>query len=345
MANATHVAMLKEGVKAWNQWRRENRGTIPDLSRASLDHANLSGANLQNANLEVAHLTHADLRNANLEGARLLGAWLDASDLRKANLAGADLFGAYLSHADLRNADLRGASLERVNMVNSRLSGANISGARIYGISAWDLETDATTIQRDLIVTPSNRAVGETVESILVDDLEVAQLVYLILNNEKIRNVLTMIGKKGVLILGRFTPQRKIILEALRNYLRKRDYIPMILDFEGAEDKTFTETIKILAGLSRFIIADITNPKSSPLELQAIVPDYMVPFIPILEEGEAPFSMMKDLQKYGWVMKIRTYRNVEHLMENLESGIIRPALKLHAELQVKKAEDVLMESL
>jgi hypothetical protein len=52
------------------------------------------------------------------------------------------------------------ASLERVNMVNSRLSGADVSGARIYGISAWDLQTDATTIQCDLVVSPSARAIG-----------------------------------------------------------------------------------------------------------------------------------------------------------------------------------------
>jgi hypothetical protein len=32
-----------------------------------------------------------------------------------------------------------------------------------------------------------------------------------------------------------------------------------------------------LAGMSRFVIADIANPKSAPLELQAAVPDYMIP--------------------------------------------------------------------
>jgi hypothetical protein len=30
----------------------------------------------------------------------------------------------------------------------------------------------------------------------------------------------------------------------------------------------------ILAGLSCFVIADITNPRSAPLELQATVPNY-----------------------------------------------------------------------
>jgi len=46
----------------------------------------------------------------------------------------------------------------------------------------------------------------------------------------------------------------------------------MMFDFERSKERDFTETIRILAGLSRFIIADITNPKSSPLELQVTMP-------------------------------------------------------------------------
>jgi hypothetical protein len=50
--------------------------------------------------------------------------------------------------------------------------------------------------------------------------------------------------------------------------------------------------------MSRFVIADVTDSRAAPLELQATVPDYMVPFVPILHEGEQPFSMLVDLQKY-----------------------------------------------
>ena len=32
-----------------------------------------------------------------------------------------------------------------------------------------------------------------------------------------------------------------------------------------------------VAGLSQFVIVDITNPRSAPLELQATVPEYMIP--------------------------------------------------------------------
>jgi len=47
--------------------------------------------------------------------------------------------------------------------------------------------------------------------------------------------------------------------------------------------------------MSRFVIADVTNPRSAPLELQATVPELMVPFRPIIEEGEKPFAMLEDL--------------------------------------------------
>jgi hypothetical protein len=98
------------------------------------------------------------------------------------------------------------------------------------------------------------------------------------------------------------------------------EYVPMIFDFERPTQRDFTETIKVLAGLSRFIIADITNPKSSPLELQATMPEYMVPFVPIIQEDEAPFSMFRDLkQKYGeWVLDVLEYDSVAGLLRVLE---------------------------
>jgi hypothetical protein len=43
MANKKHVARLKQGVEAWNQWRRENPKIRPNLSRADLIRASLRG--------------------------------------------------------------------------------------------------------------------------------------------------------------------------------------------------------------------------------------------------------------------------------------------------------------
>ena len=89
-----------------------------------------------------------------------------------------------------------------------------------------------------------------------------------------------------------------------------------------------------------FVIADVTNPKSSPLELQATVPDYQIPFVPIIQEGESPFAMMVDLQKkYNWVLNTVTYDSIETLMKVLKPLIIDPAMKKRQELRLIKAQE------
>ena len=163
--------------------------------------------------------------------------------------------------------------------MDTNLTGADLTGCRIYGISAWNLILEGTK-QQNLIITRQNEP------EITVDNIEVAQFVYLLLNNQKIRDVIDTIGKKGVLLLGRFTEGRIQVLERLRDKLRSLGFVPMVFNFDKPETKDFTETVRLLANLSHFVIVDITNPRSAPLELQATVPDYMVPFVPILEKGQ-----------------------------------------------------------
>src|SRR5262245_5925005 len=110
MANDEHVALLKQGVVAWNAWREANPDIRPDLSGAELFwekiniRANLSGANLSKARFVGAHLPHADLSEADLRGANFFEANLFKADLSEADLRGADLsearlIGAYLYQA------------------------------------------------------------------------------------------------------------------------------------------------------------------------------------------------------------------------------------------------------
>ena len=48
--------------------------------------------------------------------------------------------------------------------------------------------------------------------------------------------------------------------------------------------------------MSCFVIADITSPRSVPLELEATVPDNKIPFVPIIQKGKPGFSMFTNLQ-------------------------------------------------
>jgi hypothetical protein len=96
----------------------------------------------------------------------------------------------------------------------------------------------------------------------------------------------------------------------------------------------------LLAGLSKFVIADITNPKSWPLELQATVPEIMVPFRPIIEDGEKPFAMLQDLwiKHREWMFEPIHYSSVDALIASLDEKIIRPAEARFVELLARKAE-------
>jgi hypothetical protein len=61
MANPEPVEMLRQGVKVWNRWRREDVKGTPDLSRTNFKYADLIKVNLINTNLIEATLKAADL--------------------------------------------------------------------------------------------------------------------------------------------------------------------------------------------------------------------------------------------------------------------------------------------
>jgi len=130
MANPEHLKILKQGVEAWNEWRRRNPHLIRDPSWPDLSQADLRGANLRGAKLDGALFTQADLRVAELEEANLRGAYFTLADLRGANLRGADLTGARLCEAYLGAANL-GARLLWADLSAADLHGADLTGAAI----------------------------------------------------------------------------------------------------------------------------------------------------------------------------------------------------------------------
>ena len=171
----------------------------------------------------------------------------------------------------------------------------------------------------------SSRITHEDEPQITVDNIEVAQFVYLMLHNEKIRDVINTITSKAVLILGRFTDERKAVLDALREELRNRNYLPMLFDFSVPSTRDITETVSLLARMARFIIADLTDPSSIPKELEAIVPQLAVPVQPLLEGASRPYAMLKDYWKYDWVLPVYRYEALEPLLATLAEKVIAPA--------------------
>lgn len=150
MANEEHLKILKQGVGAWNKWRRENRGINPDLSGADLTRGylglvdfsvtDLSLATLNQATLNGAQLFVANLRRASLRGADLTSADLAFADCRDADLGGADLSWAQLHHAFLNNAQLVGVDLRFANLSEAQLEGADIRGSFLIGTVLGDVD-------------------------------------------------------------------------------------------------------------------------------------------------------------------------------------------------------------
>jgi hypothetical protein len=154
----------------------------------------------------------------------------------------------------------------------------------------------------------------------------IAQFIYLLLNNQKIRNVIDTITSKLVLILGRFTPERKVVLDAIRDELRKRDYLPVLFDFEKPASKDLSGTISTLANMARFIIADLTDPSSVPHELATLVPSTVVPVQAIVLEGQQEYAMFPDLKtRYHWVLEPYQYKSRDLLIAHLSETVIAPA--------------------
>jgi uncharacterized protein YjbI with pentapeptide repeats len=304
------------------------------MADASMHYADLTGAKLVKAKLGGIHASGSNFSDADLTGADLTGATLNAANLSRALLTGAGLHQATFFNADLDHAVLDRADLSSARFIDTRMRHAKLRGCRVYGVSVWHVDLEGAE-QVDLVITPVERALRQE-PVITVDNLEVAQFLYLLLNNQKLRETIRTITTKCVLILGRFTPERKAVLDAIRDALRKHNYLPVLFDFEGPAGRSLTETVSTLAHLARFIIADISDPRSIPKELQVIVPTTIVPVQPILERGQREFGMFGDLRIYDWVLPTYCYDGTEQLLASLVTGIIAPAERKAEELEARK---------
>jgi hypothetical protein len=141
-----------------------------------------------------------------------------------------------------------------------------------------------------------------------------------------------------VLILGRFSAERKAVLDAVRVTLRQLNYVPIIFDFVKPTSKDLTETVTTLANMARFIVADLTDPSSIPHELASVIPQVVTPVQPILLKGQREYAMFADLRlRYDkWVLPTWEYNDAQHLLENLKANVVAPAERRASELNLMK---------
>jgi ActR/RegA family two-component response regulator len=77
-------------------------------------------------------------------------------------------------------------------LIGTDLRAATLTGSKVYGVSVWDIKVDGRTKQQNLIIT------GYGTPAITVDNIKVAQFIYLLLNNQEIRDVIDTITSKAV---------------------------------------------------------------------------------------------------------------------------------------------------
>ncbi len=119
-----------------------------------------------------------------------------------------------------------------------------------------------------------------------------------------------------------------VILEAIRDELRRRDYLPVLFDFEKPSNRDITETVSTLVHMARFVIADITDAKSIPQELMTIVPALpSVPVQPLLLASQQEYGMFEHFRRFPWVLEPFLYNDQDQLLGSLNSHVIGPAEK------------------
>jgi uncharacterized protein YjbI with pentapeptide repeats len=340
-------------INEWNDWRKRYPHVVPDLrginlmkldlSQLRLDRVRLNNARIIQCSVRVGRLRHADLR-----GARLFGVDMSYADFSYADLRGIWMQDVHLTETNLQKARLRGAKLISCTLNRADLKGADLRDAFIWGTSVWQVDRDSKTQQSDISIgwdlfDPNDAATfgiskKAEADSMRVNDIVVADFMsHLTENRNNMASILNAASSKLVLLLGRFRGKQRDVLEVLERELPAFGFIPMVFDFEGPKNRDMIETVAILAGLSKFVIADLTKPRSTPLESHLIIPDMAVPFVPIIGEKDDPFSMFFALQhKYPWVLAPVRYRDEKHLIDQLKTHVIRPAEALAKKLQKMK---------
>ena len=156
------------------------------------------------------------------------------------------------------------------------------------------------------------------------------------LDGEGVSRVLSEVASRSVLILGRFTETRKPVLDLIRREISTppRRYVPILFDFDRPKDRTMVESVLRFAGVSRFVIADLSDPKWVLAELQQVVPAFRsLPVVPIIESTQREEEVVAHFEGYASVHKAVRYKDATHLRAILGTEVLPAAERLYERLK------------
>ncbi len=282
------------------------------INKSEFKNVIFENCDFSSSNLNKSIFTHCKFIRCQFKSVSLIECKLNFSQFNgcifvNTNLSKSEQYSTAYRNCKIINSTMMWAKLIETTFIDSIISNSKIYGAAVWGISLHNTHTN------DLIISKNSEA------EIKVDNIEVAQFIYLLLNNKKIRDIITTLTSKIILILGRFTPDRVIILEKIKSEISNKGFVPILFTFEPSPNRDLTETIQLLASISKIVIADISEPRSVPQELSHIIPFFpSLQIQPIIFEKDFEYGMFDHWKSYKWVKEVFQYKNDTHLINNLE---------------------------
>lgn len=134
--NPDHLEILKQGVRVWNQWRKENPKIRPNLQGVDFTDESFRETPLWDERYKFIHLYEINFSGADCRAADFSGAFCGAADFSgaycgDANFSGANCRSANFSGAYCIGANFSGAACWSSNFSDARCWGANFTGTNL----------------------------------------------------------------------------------------------------------------------------------------------------------------------------------------------------------------------
>lgn len=339
--------LLRHGsAEDWNNWRQSHRAELTFSRPHWYDCPGPGGVQVKGRNrvdFSGRNLSGLMILNAFAEGLQARDATIENTIFEEGDFSRADFSGTTFRDTRFNKTILTGASFQQATFINCNLNRVNLVEADfrvreitetvVYGISAWDLQTSDEMRQSKLVIEKTYEFYSDLIDNgvvpMMVDDIELAQFVYYLSNHKKMRDTLNVLNEKGVLLLGSFRGGGLERLYGLREWFHARGYMAMIFDFARPDNLSLTETVVTMAGLSKFIVVDLTGP-SVPAELQAILTQIKKP---IVAYGD-PYALFPDLADQTAVVVVEEEADLFNSL-----GKTLPEIEaLHAERMIALAQ-------